>query len=140
AQRGEVLGAVRAPGQVHFEPATIGAGQRALKVVRDQPDRLLAYHVAPAQLEFREHHGLPNSVSMIWRRRLRPRCSSTRWLPSLISSTLHTSSLLSPSTSRSVTTSRWRAGSPSMADRIRSAILTATSRSSASSTPRSGGD
>jgi hypothetical protein len=60
-------------------------------------------------------------------------------LPSLISSTLHTSSLLRPSTSRSVTTSRWRSGSSLMAERSRPASLAASSRSSASSTQRSGG-
>jgi hypothetical protein len=41
-----------------------------------------------------------------------PRCRSTRWLPSVSSSSSQTSCASKPSTSRSVMTSRWRGDSP----------------------------
>ena len=58
---------------------------------------------------------------------VRARCSSTRWLPSERPSRSHTSSAPKPSTSRSVTTRRWRSGSS--LDRVVDALVAASAES-----------
>ena len=74
----------------------------------------------------------PISPSRAVRKLLRPRWSRTRWLPSVMSSTVQTSSAGRPSTSRSSTTSRWRSGRLSMASRSTGPHAAATRRSSTS--------
>src|SRR5690348_4064061 len=134
----QVLGAVRAAGQVGLEPAPGGAAQRALQVVGDQLDSLLADEVT-VQERKDSHRTSRNSSSNSCLSRLRPRCSRTRWFPSVRDSTVQTSSLLMPSTSRSRTTSRWRPGSSSIQARTRWASLPASIRPSAASIQCSGG-
>ena len=140
AHLGQVLGAVRAAGQVRLEPAPVGRGQRALQVVGDQLDGLLADEVATERESQELIAGLPELgledlpqpaaaavqqdplVALADRpaRCRPPRCSS-------------------PRCRAAVTTSRWRAGRSSMPARMRSASLPASSRSSASSIQCSGG-
>src|SRR5262249_61115246 len=94
-------------GRVATEPRP--AAQRALQIVGDQLDGLPADQIPAVQ---EPHRPSRNSSSNSCLRRLRPRCSRTRWFPSVRASTAQTSSLLIPSTSRSSTTSRWRPGRP----------------------------
>ena len=133
----QVLGAVRAAGQVRLEAPPGGPAQRAFQVARHQLDGLLADHVTAAEESHRA--AARNSSSNNCLSRLRPRCNSTRWLPSDRASTAQTSSLLIPSTSRNNTTSRCRAGSSSIQTRMRSASLPASIRPSATSIQCSGG-
>src|SRR5712691_2063977 len=132
----QVLGTVRAGGQVGLEAAPGRAAQRALQVVGDQLDGLLADEVTVTQ---EPHRTSRCSSSNSCLSRLRPRCSRTRWFPSVRASTAQTSSLLIPSMSRSSTTSRWREGSSPIQARMRSASLPASIRLSAASIQCSGG-
>src|SRR6516162_8178467 len=135
---GEVLGAERAASQVPFEAAARRTPERSLDVVGDQLDHLLANQIT-TESELHRDPLEPSSVSRAWRSLPRPRCSSTRWLASLIASTSQTSALLIPSTSRKSTTSRWRPGRPSIAALSSPPSFSASIRSSASSIQCSGG-
>ena len=114
AHLGQVLGAMIANRQVLLNPLAVDAVEGVLYVVGHHLDGLLARQFAgrepePQQARKEAHRGPPpSSDSSTCLSLLRPRCSSTRWLASLIASTWHTSALLSPSTSRSSTTSRCR--------------------------------
>src|SRR6185369_13390544 len=136
AHLGQVLGAVRAAGQVRLEPAAGPRAQIVFEVVGDQLDGLLADEITTAQ---QLHRTSLSSFSISCLSRLRPRCSRTRWFPSVRASTAQTSSLLIPSTSRSSTTSRWRAGRSSIQTRTCPASLPASIRRSAASIQCSGG-
>src|SRR5215472_11614651 len=136
---GEVFGAVRAACQVLLEAAPGRPRERTLQVVGYHLHHLLADEVTAEGKLHRDLPEEPSSVSSACRSLPRPRCSSTRWFASLIASTEQTSAPLRPSTSRSSTTSRWRAGRPRTADLSRSASLPASIRSSASSIQCSGG-
>jgi len=100
AHLSEVLGAVRAAGEVRLEAAATGARERALQVAGHQLDRLLAHDVAAQPQRREHHHALPDRVLMTWPRRPGPGYGSTGWLPWVISGTLHTSWLLRSSISR----------------------------------------
>src|SRR6516165_818709 len=101
---GQVLGAVRAASQVLLESPPLPPGQRPFQVRSHQLNHFLADKITTEREPHRNPP--PSSVSSSCRSLPRPRCSSTRWLASLIASTAQTSSLLSPSTSRNSTTSR----------------------------------
>jgi hypothetical protein len=136
AHLGQVLGAVRAAGQMRLETPPGRPAQRAFQVIGHQLDSSLADHVTTAE----ESHRTPrNSSSNNCLSRLRPRCSRTRWFTSVRARTAHTSPLLIPSTSRRNTTSRWREGRSSIQIRMRSASLPASIRPSAASIQCSGG-
>ena len=108
----QVRGAVRTAGQMTLEAPARPPGEPILEVLRDQLDGLLAN-----QITRKETHvtALPRPASIVARMVARARCSKTRWLASVIDNTSHASLLVSPSTSRSVTTCRCRPGSFSIA-------------------------
>src|SRR5215510_10666224 len=101
---GQILGAVRAASQVLLESPPLPPRQRPFQVRSHQLNHFLADQITTEREPHRDSP--PSSVSSRCRSLPRPRCSSTRWLASLIASTAQTSALLSPSTSRSSTTSR----------------------------------
>ncbi len=100
----QVRGTVGADFQMRLESPSIPTGKRTFEIVGDEFDRLLTHDVS----SFQRQHGqlFSISTSRISRKRARPRCSKIRWLPTLIPSTAHASSLERPSTSRNRTT--WR--------------------------------
>jgi len=63
-------------GEVNLEAASIGSGQRALQILRDQFDDLLAGERSVTEAP--QVSLSLNSASSALRRRVRARCSSTR--------------------------------------------------------------
>src|SRR3954447_14554296 len=98
----EMLLAAVALRQMRLQTSAVVRVQRALEVVGDALDELLAGHLG--QLVVAGAHVRCSSSAA--RTRERARCSSTRWLASLMSSVAQTSSASHPTMSRNMMTMR----------------------------------
>src|ERR1044072_8649641 len=123
----EVGGAVRAPGDVRFEPAPVAAGERTLEGSRAELGELLARERPGRKDRDARAHAATSGSRYLSSAALtldRARWRRTRWLPSEIISASATSSAFHPRMSRSRITSRCASGSISIAALItRSASL-----------------
>src|SRR4029078_1681754 len=116
----EIAGPTVALGTMRAHPGALLGRQRALEIVRDQLDELLADErivLVPAPPPPHQPVTSTSGDSSV-RTRVRARCSSTRWLPSLISSRSQTSAAEHPTRSRSVITARCSGPSVSPASSI----------------------
>ena len=137
-QLGQVLGAMRAGREMAFEPGTIASRKCTVEVAGHELDGLAALD-RPTPAQEREPHVAPISIARCSRILARPRCSNTRWFPSLTPSKEATSAGPRPSTSRRTTTWRCASGSVGRISRTRCARRSATMRSSTCSDHGTGG-
>jgi len=98
---GEVLRAVRAPGEVPVDRIDQTARQGAREVVGDRLGPLLADHLRSPKRARGLATSLPSNAA---RTAERPRCSNTRWSPSVMPNPSQTSVDAQSATSRSITT------------------------------------